>query len=566
MTETKWNERYNKERFQNFNVHETLYNTYRNASLLSPEKIAIYDTRREKAYTNNELLAMIDKASAGLKALGVNSNSRIGCMIENTVEEAVTLLSANKLGALVRCLDFTKGVEPLKYNIDECDFNLLVIDHHYIEYEPFVNTKKLPVLVIGDKMSHNYIKYDELYNYGNGQDIEAMPYVDKRPAVIINSSGTTGAAKPIVHSNSTVNSAALKLARTDYPLGNNNVIENIVPPHIGLGIITSLYSGLVTGTQVAQIKDFYNSKLLVENMIKFTKEFNEFAKKHDLGDDALLLLFSTPLFLRFLLTNPSVTDLTRVGCMIAAGSKLYKNDQLELEKIAREKGCDIPICAAYGTNENCGGITYNHINNYKYNSAGIVAYETEVKIIDSKTHEIKGVNEEGKIITKSASNFLGYFNKPELTKDAIITLPDGSKWFDTKDLGYMDEDGYLFVTGREKRIIIRFDFKISLDAVEEKLKSLPFIDNAATIVKESGTSLEEFVAFVIPNELFEGDLKQKIVDTKIVSSLEMPNEYVIVDEIPFMTNGKVDYQKLTEMYKNDKKLVRVKQDISSFDF
>ncbi len=566
MTNDERNQRYNINRFQNFNVDETLYNTYRKVSLLSPSKIAIYDTRKEKAYTNKELLSMIDKASAGLKALGINSQSKIGCIIENTVEEAITLLSANKLGALVRCLDFTKGPEPLKYNIDECGFNLLIIDEHYLEYEPLVNSKNLPVLVIGNEMSHNYTNYEELYKYGTGENIQSMPYINKRPAVIINSSGTTGAAKPIVHSNSTVNSATLKVLRTDYPLGNNNVIENIVPPHIGLGLITSLYTGLISGTQVAQIKDFSNSKSFIETMVKFTREFNTFAQKYNLGDDALLLLFSTPLFLRFVLTNPSVTDLTRVGCMLAAGSKLYKEDQLELEKIARQKGCFVPISSAYGTNENCGGITYSHINNYKFNSAGIPAYETQIMIVDPQTHEPKAKNEEGKIITRSESNFLEYFKKPELTENARIILNDGTVWFDTKDIGYLDEDGFLFVTGREKRIIIRFDFKISLDEIEEKLKSLSFIDNAATIVKESGTSLEEFVAFVTPNELFEGDISKTIADKKLLSPLEMPNEYIIIDNIPFMNNGKIDYQKLTELYKNNKKLVRIKQNVDSFDF
>ena len=95
------------------------------------------------------------------------------------------------------------------------------------------------------------------------------------------------------------------------------------------------------------------------------------------------------------------------------------------------------------------------------------------------------------IIERSSSSFNNYDNMPEETRKAFITMPNGEIWFNSNDLGYMNEKGFIFITGRTNRIVIKNDFKISLDDIELKINKLPFIKDCATIISSSGGSMEE---------------------------------------------------------------------------
>ena len=130
--------------------------------------------------------------------------------------------------------------------------------------------------------------------------------------------------------------------------------------------------------------------------------------------------------------------------------------------------------------------------------------------------------------------------------NAYVTLPDGSRWFNSRDLGYMDEAGFLYITGRTTRVVIRSDFKISMDEVDRKIKELPFIDDCASIVYGGG-SYEQFIMFIKLNSTVN-DIKNIIEAANILSEYELPSDFLIIEQLPYKTNGKIDYAKLKEIY------------------
>lgn len=533
-----------------FDLHETLYNTYVKASYNRLNKVAVYIDDTKKKYTNKELLTLIDRASAGFYSLGINQNSKVGIFLSGSIEEIVTLLAINKLGAVCKYIDFTKSIMAIEHSVKETDLNLLIIDECFLEIEKMVNVNNIPVIVANGNKHYNnahYTSYESLLKEAGNSDFAIISsYVHNKPTIMINSSGSTGEPKPIVHTDYSVNAAAQKMLYTDYPLEEGNVLIKTIPSQIGLGLITSLYTGLLSGVIVVLISGKSISEL-INKQIVFVQNYQHFKTSNQLNSSTKLNIFTAPIFIRELIKSQNVKDLSFIGAILTAGSKMSKDELDYLEQIAREKGCNVPICNGYGQNEMAGAVTLN-LNQHNVNgSAGLPTYNTNVIIVNPDSYEKLMPNQVGLILETSNSEFMEYENQKDITVNAYITLPDGSRWFNSHDLGYMDEAGFLYITGRTTRVVIRSDFKISMDEVDRKIKELPFIDDCASIVYGGGGSYEQFIMFIKLNSAIK-DIKNTIETAKILSEYELPSDFLIIEQLPYKTNGKIDYAKLKEIY------------------
>ena len=330
----------------------------------------------------------------------------------------------------------------------------------------------MPVIVLGGSSSEgsNYCSYQDLIEKSNTCSCKPVEYRKNSCAVLINSSGTTGAPKPIVLSDRAINAAVAKMAKTDYPLSRENLILKIIPSHIGLGLITTLYTGLIMGVPVVYLGG-NSAQESIELFIGLLNGYGSFLEKHNLPSNTKLLLFSAPMYYRALYKEADhLQNLSFIGCMLAAGSAMSKEELELMDAAFAAKGCTVPVLNGYGQNEMAGAVTLNLIGKNRRGSAGIVVEGTQLKIVDISTGVTKNNNTPGKILERSESLFLGYENMPERTRSSFVTDENGDRWFDTTDVGYIDDDGFLFITGRSSRIIIRYDQKVSLDKMESKIR------------------------------------------------------------------------------------------------
>jgi len=245
--------------------------------------------------------------------------------------------------------------------------------------------------------------------------------------------------------------------------------------------------------------------------------------------------------------------------MVAAGNKIERELLIEMDNKFKSKGCNVPICNAYGQNEHCGGISYNTITFNKEGSAGKVAYGTRVMVVDTETGLEVPLNKVGKIVEQSDSQFLGYENNPEAEEKCVFIDKDGEKWFDTKDLGSFDDDKYLHIFDRESRSIIRFDFKVALATIENKIIKNEKIKEAIAVKVEVNTpfGVEQapYVFAVLTNQndtIDSNRLISEIQDSDYpLSMLETPVniEFIREDQIPYK-NNKINYIKLQEIAQN----------------
>lgn len=534
-------------------VNDTMYNNYMRYAEEHLDDIAIYLPVKDKTYTHRELVEMIKTTMKKLKNMGIGENSRVAALQNGGVEEAVILIACSGLGSILKPIDFLKAPETMAHSVMEFKPDMFFMDEMFLGAAPFLNPGNLPTVVTDtDKEIHNdnLISFNKLLEEGRGiaEDVEPYPYSQNKTSLIISSSGTTGNPKPIKHSDYKANVAALKVLYTGYPIKRGNVLLKMMPMQLGIGIITSLYTALVSGATVTMIGGTAAPDLGAK-MINAITRFGEFKEKYGYDKDAKMVLFSAPVFFKILLSCPEVKDLSCLGAIMLAGSKMDEEYFKGIPEAMKEKNCIVPACNAYGQNEQLGAVSFNTVEFNQNTSAGTPAIGTDIRIVNPDTLEPVGLNEEGLILEDSDTNFLGYEGMEQATMDAYVTLPDGSLWFNSNDLGKMDSDYYLHITGRLTRVVIRSDFKFSLDDIESKIRKVPGVIDCAIIVTSKASSWEDYAVFIKTDKSIE-EISELLKTSGVLSQFEIPTEVIEIDELPYLGAGKVDYVSLQKSYDN----------------
>jgi acyl-CoA synthetase (AMP-forming)/AMP-acid ligase II len=212
------------------------------------------------------------------------------------------------------------------------------------------------------------------------------------------------------------------------------------------------------------------------------------------------------------------------------------------DKFKEVTGCD--LIEGYGLSETISQVTINPIDKIKQGSVGIPVFDVDAKIVDIDTGKKElGIGEEGEIIFKGPQVMKGYWKQTELTEN---TLRDG--WLFTGDIAKMDEDGYIYIVGREKEMIIVSGYKVWAAEVEELLKRNPAVYQAAIVGIPDPKQGERVKAFVV----IRPDYKGRITEEKLrawakrkMASYKYPRQIEFVNELPRSGSGKILKRMLT---------------------
>jgi acyl-CoA synthetase (AMP-forming)/AMP-acid ligase II len=351
-------------------------------------------------------------------------------------------------------------------------------------------------------------------------DVYAPPTRDTsaEPALILLTSGTTGAPKGVVltHDSAWENlRATVSAFRRDTaptPLADESKPPNLVanPLSHTAGVIRILFA------------------LYVGRRIVLIRKFNGPLAKRLLDRHHIDNLTINPAMIRILLdTLGPDDDLGPVRYVSSGTAPLTPTLREQFE--AR---FNVPILQAYGQTEAFGGIAIESVRdvlsgNRRPNSVGRPLPGVQIKLVDVDGSEVS----EGEILVRSRTATSGYIG------DAVSQPIDADGWLHTGDVGRFDKDGYLYITGRRKNIIICGGFNVIPEEVEAALDALPDVRESVVVGLPDDRLGEIPVAVVegtaTPEDIVAGARER-------LAPYKLPRRVIVVDTLPRVPNGKVD--------------------------
>jgi long-chain acyl-CoA synthetase len=212
----------------------------------------------------------------------------------------------------------------------------------------------------------------------------------------------------------------------------------------------------------------------------------------------------------------------------------------------------VDIMEGYGLTETTASVSANPSDRTKPGSVGPPGRGVQIKIADDHGNTLPP-KQTGEILVKGKVVMKGYYNLPEETR-AVLK----AGWFSTGDIGYQDEEGYIYIIDRKKDIIIKGGFNISPAEIEELLRTHPKVKEAAVVGHKEKEGREEAIkAFVVLAE------SEDITPAEIIGFCRMnlapfkvPDEVIFRDGLPNSASGKVLKKELREGYKDKRILER----------
>ena len=334
-------------------------------------------------------------------------------------------------------------------------------------------------------------------------------------ASIIYTSGTTGAPKGVILTQE--NFCFIVNAVVDYlRLTNKDRYALILPLNHTYGK-TVLLTSVRVGAAIVMLDNF-------SRLQEFVKALSEYK---------CTIFSAVPYHIHVILKwcNLSNYDLSSLRILTFSANKLPPSTIDQLKEVLPHA----EIFSMYGLTESTTRVCFvpPDFLMTKKESCGRPLRGVEVKIIDQNGNPLPQ-GKSGEVVLRGPNVMKGYFGEPELTDKTIV---DG--WLKTGDLGYLDEDGFLYLVGREKEIIKCAGESISPAEIEEVLMCHPGVAEAAVTGSPDPTLGEIVHAFIVPKEdsLEEGELKTYCA--KLLSHHKIPRRYTFVPELPKTPTGKI---------------------------
>lgn len=503
------------------NLQPSLYHTLVCSANQFGEKTAIIDNWNRN-YSFSSFLQMVDQFASYIHWKNrIKKGSHIGLMMYNSIEFCVAFLALNKLGAVAVPL-------PVKYKKQEvlslakkADISYVICDEKYADWFKSDEAGQIPCIQSVD--SEN--KYGFAYFLLND-----LPQADaagnfEDPAIIIFTSGTTSKSKGVLLKNYNMMHAILAYQRTlDITEQDKTIIP--IPIYLVTGMIALLGLFLHVGGTV-YLHKFFDAKRVLQCA----------------AEQKITFFHASPTVFTLLLEEsinfPKIPSLRSFAC----GSS-----NMPPENIRRIKQWlpQADFHTVYGLTETSSPATILPIgaaDSPYIGSSGVPVPGNRLKIVGSDGCELPA-GEVGEVLLCGSTILEEYYQM-----DSPAITPDG--WLHTGDLGYCNQDGYLYIVDRIKDMINRGGEKICSFDVENQLNSLDGILDAAVVGIPDKKYGEVPVAAVrSANANWTEEKIQEALKIKL-AKYQIPIKILFLKEIPKTPNGKTNKKRIKELFSID---------------
>jgi cyclohexanecarboxylate-CoA ligase len=502
----------------------------------SPDKIAVVDERFDPI-TYAELARQSSRIAAALQAQGVGRGDRFIIALPNWQHVTIFILALGFLGAVAVHMPIAgrehefggvlkvTGAKGIVVAREFRGFSYVELIDGLANDHPSLTTR---ITVGSEADDPGWIVYERLLAESPADAPQAgEPVTPSDLMYLVFTSGSSGDPKGVMHSSNTLGAMNAGVAPI-YGLGPDDVIFTAAPLGFSGGLVHGVRLALFLGSTVVLLES-WDAERALKLMVKEKAAYT-------------ILI---PTLLRDLLDCPQFSkyaDALSLRVILCGGAYVTE----DLLRLAGEKLPSTLTSVIWGMTEGIGsGCRPDTPKDKLGTTDGQPFLGTQLRILRQDDSEAPS-GEEGALVMRGPQRFLGYFDRPDL--DEEMFLEDG--WFRTGDIGSIDKDGYLKITGREREIIIRGGANISVAEIEAKLISDPRIDQLAIVDVPDERLGERLCACIVPknpDDTLTLDDITKIADEQGLAKYKWPEYLEIMVTLPLSPAGKIKRPALKEI-------------------
>lgn len=509
-------------------------------------------------------LGRIEKTAKALLTLGIQAGDRVTIAMPNTPQGIDCFYALNRIGAIPNMIHPLSAAEEIVFYLNASHSRaILTLDVFYEKVESIFHKVDHPLTVIvagiQDELSlvkktaylvssrkkrakavagQHVITWKDFLKQGETADraLPAAPKDHRDTGAILYSGGTTGTTKGILLSDDNINATALQtMAASGIKDLAGLTMLSVMPLFHGFGLGIGIHTALVSGMCCLLIPQFS-----VKSYAKILKK-----KKPD-------LIPGVPTLFEALLRAEKLdhADLSFLQGVFSGGDSLSVELKKKVDAFLKEHNASVQIREGYGTTECVTASCLTPKDYSREGSIGIPFPDTFYCITKVGGVETLPPGEEGEICLRGPSVMIGYMDNEEETENTLRLHGDGNHWLHTGDLGFMDENGFVYFRQRIKRMIITSGYNVYPFQIENILDAHPKVLLSCIVGVKDDYKMQKIKAYIVlrpgydPSDEITAELtaycKQRI------TKYALPYTFEYRSELPKTLVGKVAYRVLEE--------------------
>ena len=507
----------------------------------------------------SQIVRETDAIAGYMKHIGINRGDAVTIFLPTLVHAFTSFYALNKVGIIANIVHPLTSPEALLESIKFTDSKaIFMLDILMEKYADAVNEANIPCIIcsnsdyvspllnvpfnVFEKVKgkglnnfKNTVKYKNVVKIGSKIETESTES-SHDIAVYLHGGGTTGKSKTIMLSSFNINAIADKLEPLDDDHKPGSECSLVVLPMFhAFGLAVAMHYPMTHGFTLLPMPQFSPekaNKTLRKYKVSFILGVPNMYKK----------MYEDPGF-----SGPHLKNLRLVFC---GGDFLPEKFVKEFNKEIANNGGKGRLFRGYGLTEVASVCTVNNYKDVRDDSIGKPLVGMTVEIWDEMKKQVPA-GQTGEIVVKGDTVMLGYYNGDNTVReDGVYTDKNGDRWVLTGDLGHMDSDGFVYFTGRKKRMIIISGYNVYPADIENAVLEMPIVSEACAV--QGYQKNKPCVKLCVV--LAEGTNKEKAVDEiqtyckKHLARFSCPRKIEVFDAFPRTKMAKVDFMKLSDTY------------------
>ena len=511
-----------------------------------------------KKISYGKLFVEIDRTAKALANLGVKNGDTVAVCMPAVPEAIYTILALNKLGANAGMLNPTFNETQLADRVIEMEAEVLVVVNElYATMQNVISKTTIKHVVTCSAVNSlgafvrltrkvkpipGTLSWNAFIRQGQGISYQSAPYEKQKPAIMVFSSGTTGASKGIQLTNDGINATVCEYECGVFSFKRQDIYFAQIPIWFSTGISVTMLTPLAHGI-ITMLEPIYDFEIFYRHILKYKPNF---------------LVTATGLLDYLMNKQPHAEAYKHFMYLCAGGEYVAPVAEEKYNRWLADNGNLRGLHKGYGMCE-CGGtVTYSCEQINTVGSAGIPMPHVTVAAFDLVTGEEKHYGARGEIRVLTPCRMLGYHKKPAETAKYFHTDAYGNVWACTGDMGYVAEDGNVYVSGRISDSYVNSNGKtVYLFDIERAVLDIPQVRQCKAIAHEINGIMTHICHTVLIGGANQGETLCRIKE-HCAEKLDEAHQPVWLrfydDALPVAPSGKLN---ISEMKENTDHLIHL---------